>query len=1012
MIEIFASNQAGTAIYNLDVQSSPVEFNFSIQEMRDVSNSRSPHSYRFNMPMTDNNNKFFGEFYNVNFNSATFDAGTKTNVEVFDSGVVIMVGVLQLHSVTPSLNKYEVSVLSEVASFFDAVKDLSFEQVFITDAGLVDTDLDHTLNATNITDSWDISNDITTGNVGAGVIVYPLTDWGLGGVDPEGHGFWYEFGGYGMGIGGENAQGTRAFNFKPSINIPYLIRRVAQKAGFTIESDFLDGDIRHLYQFLATDLERTAGRPVYGSKLGLEGDYTPPIGNAMIPLTNESTAPFNDVDGLWSGGVFTAPFAGQYVFKYSLTITSAGAPDTGAFSSYVTGIKNDFTDYTDLLFFSPHLNCTYGTTQVLSANNLSMSLDAGDEVRFHFQTNNTNNAVTIEESVGTDFSFVELQQYTSTGIFVDVSANFPDIKVGEWLTEIFNRFNLVIYSTPENPTVLYIEPYNDILSAAAEKKDWSNKVDIDTLKIEPTLKYQKKRVVFEDAEGKDWSNVWWQKHFGFTKGRWIHESENDFATGEQRIGGLFQSLRLHHIPSNLQNGNTNCANVLVPRMYDLKYSSDDGLKTLAEAKPILAFYHGETDIGNQAQFRIGGNMTGYVDVSQYPFFSMYSTTPVTTDTIALDWGYDYPDNIDHPLINAGNTAGVTNMYLFRKYWARRMHEEYSSESRIMTCNAYLTPLDVNTLRWNDEIFINDTYWRVVKVSNFATGGTNPAKLELIKLISASDWNKTEGCSLYPSSYNTNGTVNFVELTTGAAASPTEECCTENGFTWDATDSVCFWKTNGNGSPNPNGGGGNPALDGTKNLSGGNTLGKIIGSVAGSSAKSFQSGGILSSTQQFNMFCQTTDANNTQAEAEGGTKSMALDINCIYLATVDVISVDVGGSAGTIGNTMTMRYQATLGNTGGTSRSVGTALINSEADAGASRSLTINQKQDAVGLVSYWELLCRGETNKDIAWLLDVKVVQLTFPDTSNISSGAVWNLTAEPLITLNLSTNQYLTWNL
>ena len=259
----------------------------------------------------------------------------------------------------------------------------------------------------------------------------------------------------------------------------------------------------------------------------------------------------------------------------------------------------------------------------------------------------------------------------------------------------------------------------------------------------------------------------------------------------------------------------------------------------------------------------------------------------------------------------------------------------------------------------------------------------PALWSLVKLINSSNYNKTPLCNSAPTSFNTDGTVNFTELDTGASATPTQDCCTSNGFTWDATNSVCFWRANGGGSPNPNGGGSNPAQDGTKNLGTSNTGGKVIGDVASSEGKSLNANGILGSTQQFLMTATTTDATNTPAEGIGGEKSLPFDPNCIYLITADIISVDTGGSAGTVGETMTLRYQATLGNTAGTSRSVGTTLISSEADAGVSRSATINQKQNGAGEIAYWEMLCRGEANKDITWLLDIKMLQLTFPDSTN-----------------------------
>ena len=1015
MIEIIANAQTGTSVFSLDVQETPVEFNYSIQEMRDISFIRSPHSLRFDMPMTDNNNQFFGQFYNVNFVSAKFDVGVKTNVEVLDSGVVILGGVLQLHSVNPTGKKYSVSILSEVGSFIDTVKDISFNEVFIDSDGLIDAGLDHPLTAENIVDSWDLANDITSGAVGAGTIVYPLSDWGLGGEDPQGYGFYKTGDNEGMGLSGsiEIKNALAPYNFKPSISVPYLIRRIAQKAGFTITSTFLEGaEFRHLYMFLATELERTTGRPFYASKVGLTGDYQIPTSSGMaisqLPFDNESV-PFNDIDGLFNGGVFTPTLNGNFSFKYNFYVTSLSTPDTGAFSVVVYAVKNAATEW-DVQYQYSH-NSTYGSASTLIGENISISCSIGDTVTWYVGATNINNVVTIKEVSGVNVSFIELQQYTTTSPFVDVSANFPDVNVGEWLSEIINRFNLIIYSTPETPTVLYLDTYNNLLDSGTGQKDWSEKVDIDTIEIEPTLKYQKKTVRFEDGEGDDWRNAWWQKQYKFVKGRWIQENENSFATGEQRIGGMFQPLRLTHIPSTFQNGTTAIPNVLVPRFYELGWNNDS-YKEVVSAKPVLAYYHGVEDIDNGAVFRIGGYIVGYQDVTTYPFFSQYNTTPVTSSSSALNWGYDWPDNIDHPLINAGTTAGITNLYAVRKYWARRLHEEYSSESRIMTCKAYLTPQDINQLHWTDEIFINETFWRVVKVSNFATGGQNPCTLELVKLINSSNYNRTPSCNLAPTSFNTDGTVNFTEIDTGASASPTQDCCTSNGFTWDATNNVCFWAASGGGSPNPNGGGSNPAQDATKNLGTSNTGGTVIGDVASSDAKSLNANGILGSTQQFLMTATTTDATNTPAEGIVGERSLPFDPNCIYLITADIISVDTGGSAGTVGETMTLRYQATLGNTAGTSRSVGTTLISSEADAGVSRSVTINQKQNAAGEIAYWEMLCVGEANKNITWLLDIKMLQLTFPDSTNRNTLAIWNLSDAPLITLNLSTDPYLTWNL
>lgn len=1021
MIRIEASNQAETQVWNLDVQHTPVEFNYSIQELADISNSRSPHSLRFSMPMTDNNNQFFGEYYKVNFESATFDAGVKTNVQVFDSGVPIMVGVLQLHKVTPFLSKYEVSIIAEVASFFDAVKDLTFEQLFVSDAG-IDTDLDHALTPGNIYNSWDISNDITSGNVGAGVIVYPLSDWGLfvgDDYDALNTGFYHwgsETANFGMGQGNSTSAGNLTANcFKPAIRVNWLINRIAQRAGFTISSDFLTNDIDNLYMFLATELDRTLGRPAYASKVGLEADYilqgsSTTIGSFM-PFEKESPAPFNDVDGLFNSGVFVAPLTATYYFSITLVVTSNASPLTGTFGLGAKIYKNyDETATGQEPINTQWEELEYGQTNEVAFMAFQAVLALGDTLTLILEHNIGGNTVTIKQSVGDYYTFWQLLEYNTANTFVDVSANFPELTVGDFLTEMFNRFNLMLYTYPDAPTVIYVEPYNDILSATAEKKDWNEKIDANSIAISPTTKYQKKTITFEDGEGKDWKNDWWQKHYGNVKGRWIYENPNEFAVGDERIGGGFQPLRLGEIPSNPIGSPTQIPNVLVPRLYDVGFDTQQA-KDLVEAKPILAFYHGKKDIGNNREFKVGGYETGAQETSQYPFFSEYSTSPVTTTSIGLSWSLKWGSELDHPLINAGNTPGVTNMHCFRKYWARRMHEEYSSGSRVMTCQAYLTPLDVNTLRWSDEIFINNSFWRVVKISNFSTGQEKPANLELLKLINASDWNKTTACTSYPETFNVDGTANFVDLATGAAVSPTEECCTENGFVWDNDNSVCFWQAGTTGGDG-HGKGGNPAMAQLKSSGLSNMGSKIIAGVPLAEGKSMQADGVFASKQSLYMTAKTTDNASTAATSEIGATEFDLVANAVYMVNVDIVTVDTGGSAATVGNVMTMRYQGTIANTAGTSRSVGQTLINSEADGGAARTITINQKQDNPGRPAYWQLICVGETNKNIMWVLDVELVQLAFSDNSTISVGAIWNLTSDPLITLNLSTNQYLTWNL
>ena len=161
-----------------------------------------------------------------------------------------------------------------------------------------------------------------------------------------------------------------------------------------------------------------------------------------------------------------------------------------------------------------------------------------------------------------------------------------------------------------------------------------------------------------------------------------------------------------------------------------------------------------------------------------------------------------------------------------------------------------------------------------------------------------------------------------------------------------------------------------------------------------------------------MSCKTRDATNTTAKTSIDLDEFLLELNSVYLVNIDIITVETGGTSGTPGDAMTMRYQGTIANQGGTSRSVGQTLISSANDAGVTRTVTINQKQDATGRVSTWQVLCAGEANVNVSWILDVEILQLSYDDIGELTPQAICNLPNDPLIYLNTSTSQYLAWNL
>ena len=90
-------------------------------------------------------------------------------------------------------------------------------------------------------------------------------------------------------------------------------------------------------------------------------------------------------------------------------------------------------------------------------------------------------------------------------------------------------------------------------------------------------------------------------------------------------------------------------------------------------------------------------------------------------------------------MNYGQTVGlyyeettVTNDNLYSVYWKNFISEISDKDSRIVTATFYLTPDDIANFRFNDNIYIDDQYFKVNKIQNYNPAEEETCKVELIK----------------------------------------------------------------------------------------------------------------------------------------------------------------------------------------------------------------------------------------------------------------------------------------
>jgi len=349
----------------------------------------------------------------------------------------------------------------------------------------------------------------------------------------------------------------------------------------------------------------------------------------------------------------------------------------------------------------------------------------------------------------------------------------PEISQKGFLKDLIQRFNLIILSDPNDPSNLIIEPYTHYLSQGGIKT-WTNKLDTSKeIIIKDTTTLQKKFVKFSDLEDVDIqnksvkddepeSNVWGKID--------IEVTSNEFASGELKNEPIFSPFINGRVyrneDTNLEPFPTNMA-----VQYETSYNrtEDGGFEIIPSptTKPKLFYYNGEdTPVKENATTRTfylhradssGGSITTYGFLS-YPVCTPYEIDPAAASPTyeftlnptnrSLYWNSNPPIDGGIQVFNYMETEGTwfANT-LYGLYWKPYLDNIYSSEAKIMECYLNLNEVDIFDFKFNDEIFIKDTYWRILDISNYQVGEKASTKVTLLKIIDS--LNNCNDCGYVP-----------------------------------------------------------------------------------------------------------------------------------------------------------------------------------------------------------------------------------------------------------------------
>jgi len=760
MVQLVAYTQSGDEPVYLDLGDISIKANYSNIEIQDISQRKSEYTNAFTLPFSQINNDFFAHFYEVNISEGSYRADIKAKCSIYVDSNLQFDGYLQLISVDVLKENYEVLAFGDIANIS---KELGERK-------LNDLDLskyNHLLTLSNVEDSWDNDIDYVGTEPNGGQILYPIID-------------------YGQVYNGETISSEdgaiRVRDLKPAIQVKALFDAIIEKAGYIYTSTFLSSTFfTSQYMTLANDLEGAVTNSVDGFKVGKNSDETMPTGLEIIDFNNETSADgFYDVGGNFnsSTSAYTVPSTGVYKFKVRTVIQN-----TANITDSVKLLMSVSTWSSDVEFAEMQL--TNGVAYDMFTNETdSVVLTQGDVVKIKTD-NDTGSTFVLKEdytfgsqNFKTAFELINAPASVEGGE-VDFSAGnniFPKDKQVDFIKSILARYNLIVDVDNENVKELKIEPIQDYLDAGTSK-DWTEKIDENkSIVISPTTSVRKHSLNLKDLEDKDRLNVYWQDHMGNIYNQKSFDFYGDFGSGELTIPTIFSSFAPKKISNN--------------QMYIAKHFEwADGEAKIVKTKPKLFYYSGTKDLAPSSYYKIFSEITeSYTTKTEYPFAHHYSMSGTQVQSTDKDIRFGSRDTFSFDSLVATQTSSD----VYNDYWRSYLNNIYNKDARIMSANFHLTAEDISEFKYNDKIFVKDSYWYINKISSYAMGVDNSTKVELIKILDSNIDAQNivnENCTYILDGWNIYGTTSWVDAS-GSSVSPSQECCEAEGLAF--IDSDCWW----------------------------------------------------------------------------------------------------------------------------------------------------------------------------------------------------------------------------
>jgi len=685
-----------------------VAITYSISDIEDVTKRRGSFSKTITLPNTPTNEKCFGFAYNIQSFVGGFTPNKKIRAAMWEDGVQVFSGVLQLLSMAKTRGKvtYEVGLFTDDVGLYQAIEG----NLLVNTAGV--TGMNHTPTSGHVSGTWTASGAASSGYVYGVIDAAGFTD-----ILNQGGG-WFQAPWWRLG---------------PSIYVKKMVDLIFAEAGYRYSSNFFNSATfgKLVIPYAAGTMPvNLSGSNIFAQSTG---NLTPfvELTDQTLLFSKDTPAPFYDRPNYWtaSSSIFVAP---QTDTRWNVTVnfTVSGSVATTPSAPYIVcalSIRN-ITDSTDNAYIG---GVVVVKNQVASVTFQDVRIPANTTANIGFRVNNdyTVAAQTFTVLSGSTVQWTCLENPTNIGT-LDMRTALPaDVKQGDLLQDLQKMFNLHIMADSQDPKLLYIEPWVDFYASGAV--DWSQKADENAEQIltngDPNASTN---LIFKYKDMGDYLSKTYKQSYPLAKegyGGKLFPTQNFYGKGDKVVETSCGTL----IPASFSTDK------IVGRTWDIEGTLASGTVKPLQTGYRLAQYNlieGQTEWAYQ--YGVSGNVALSVGILRMPFVSHIDNPYAPT----FDLAFEIPRLVYYNAVNAsGSTITYTNNNLFNKYWKNYVNETVSKEALQLELTMMLSSVDIYQLDFRKPIYYGGIRWRLLEIRDYLVGQMKPCRVTLRRILNLADF---------------------------------------------------------------------------------------------------------------------------------------------------------------------------------------------------------------------------------------------------------------------------------